>query len=175
MTSNHFTRRPTLRLILLLALCLPLTAWATDKPKTPTHEPQHQNQAQDQAQEQGQSQSASSDQNQTQSQGNTQTIESRYQAPSTFISTPGSTAPCVIANGWSVGVPGAGGGRNKSRVDPACWAEYVKQAEHQRSMDEARLALERDKLAFQREQIQTRQQCSDVANRVLTACNAGEK
>jgi len=81
-------------------------------------------------------------------------VESELQAPATFISTPSSTAPCVVANGWSVGVPGAGGGRNRSRIDAECWAEYVKQAEHQRALDFQKLELERDRLSLESKRLE---------------------
>lgn len=142
--------------LLFLAALIALPAFATDKPtaespKATANASADADATATQTQQQGQQQTASS--NQSQSQGNVQTIESERQAPSTFISTPGSTAPCVIANGWSVGVPGAGGGRNKSRVDPACWQEYLRQAEHERSKDAALLAIEREKLAIERDRV----------------------
>ena len=121
-------------LSVLSLLLIAMPTMATDRPTQ-----------QDQRQEQGQSQNQSSEQANTQ----TTTVESKHQAPATFISTPSSTAPCVVANGWSVGVPGAGGGRNKSRIDAECWTEYVKQAEHQRAVDLAKLELERERLRLE--------------------------
>jgi len=89
-------------------------------------------------------------------------VESELQAPATFISTPSSTAPCVVANGWSVGVPGAGGGRNRSRIDAECWAEYLKQAEHKRAVDLAKLQLERDRLKLESARIEQCLECEQT-------------
>ena len=103
------------------------------------------------------SQAQSQQQGQQQTQANTQNvahtlhqmIESEPQVPSTFTSNASPSAPCYVVNTWSVGVPYAGGGRGKSKRDEECWAEFVKQAEHQRRMDLAKLELERDRIKLE--------------------------
>jgi len=47
-------------------------------------------------------------------------VESERQAPSTFVGAASPSAPCYAVNGWNVGVPGAGGGRFKSKLDDDC-------------------------------------------------------
>jgi len=95
----------------------------------------------------------------TSHQTNTQTIESERQAPATFTATPSPTAPCYVVNSWSVGIPGAGGGRGKSKRDDDCWAEYVRQAEHQRALDLQKLELERDRLSLESKRLELCVEC----------------
>lgn len=48
-------------------------------------------------------------------------VDAPYQAPSTYVGASTNTAPCYYSNGFSLGVPGIGGGRHKSRRDEDCW------------------------------------------------------
>lgn len=156
--SEHLPALLFIAAAALFVIVFTNAALATEKP-SPLPEPPAQSQGQNQDQSQTQSQSQQQANNQTQSQaasssqsqsqGNTQTIDSKYQAPSTFAVAPQATAPCYYANGWSVGVPGAGGGRSRAHKDAECWAEYVKQAEHERALDLAKLALERDRIRLE--------------------------
>ena len=47
-------------------------------------------------------------------------VEAVRQAPSTFSAAATPTAPCYYVNGFSASVPGAGGGRFKSKRDDDC-------------------------------------------------------
>lgn len=50
----------------------------------------------------------------------------------------------------------------KQSIDSACWAEYVKQADHNRAMDVMRMEIERERIELERERMR-----QDEANRRL--------
>ena len=67
-----------------------------------------------------------------------------------------STAPCTVTKrSWSFGL-GIGG---KSEIDETCWAEYVKQAEHEREMDLQKLEIQRLQLESERARLEQCFEC----------------
>ena len=112
---------------LWLTIFASASAWATHPPPEPVKPAQQQSQQQEQDQDQQQTQSANAQQSQTTTAtggSNTNStsvnVESERQAPSTFVGAASPSAPCYAVNGFNLGVPGAGGGRFKSKLDSDC-------------------------------------------------------
>lgn len=81
------------------------------------------------------------------------TVENKYQAPSTFTTSPTPTAPCYYVNSWGLGVPAFGFGRGKSRKDDDCWAEYVRHQQAMESIEQSKAQAELERVKLERDRV----------------------
>ena len=147
-----------------LFVFLAFPALATERYSSSPAPNQEQAQDQDQSQAQSQTNSQSQSSSLTQSQGNSQSIG----GDRAYAFANGAPIPGACPQGF---LPGKGLKRGHSQLfgasawsavcvrDDEWWAELVKQAEHQRAMDLAKVELEKEKIKLETLRLQNCTEC----------------